>query len=190
MRPRPGRFEILSRQIKTFKIRKKDAFIIEGNSSNNIIINNKKNTSGNDSPYSIHSINSSNVISNVLSSINVTNCHSKNSSNISSKEKNINLSNINRICDYSSDNNKTDIIYEEKENQSTIPINNINSNNKNNIKKKNSKIISKRIVKKKLISNQINVNDKIPKDNTKLQKNENIKEINTKTLFEANKPKF
>ena len=85
-----------SKQIKTFKIRKKDGFVIDGNANNinnNNIFNNKNNSSRRDQPTSIPSINSSNIISNVLSSINATNFHSKNSSNTSLKDKNITIIN-------------------------------------------------------------------------------------------------
>jgi hypothetical protein len=152
-----------NKQIKTFKLMKKDGFILPGNDINSNF-NYKNNSSRHDSP---NSINSSNTISNVLSSINGTNMNSKISSNNSFKEKNNNRNNNNyeNRNNYSNNSNsKKNIIIED--NSNNIICNNKNTNrnnNKNNIeinninninRMNNRPTISKKIVKKKLIDPQ------------------------------------
>ena len=167
-----------SKQLRTFKIRKKDGFYLEGNCNNNVNNNhnNKNSSSRQDSPNSTHSINSTDNISNILSSINGTNIHSKNSSNTSIKEKILNINNSKNNNTNNSNNNKNIIIIEDdsnypyihkKKNTNIISINNINQvknvnktnkTDNNNIDNNNiilnNKIILKKVFKKKLISQQ------------------------------------
>ena len=169
-----------SKQIKTFKLKKKDDFIIEGNSNNNIF-NYQNGSSRQDSP---NSTNSFNTISNVLSSINVTHCHSKNSSNTSLKEKklsdnnnrnnsNNNRNNLNNNRNNSNDkniNNNRNIIIKEHSPNNKIKINNFTKNI-------NNKAISKKIVKKKLLPKKVLSG---PQDNKKSPRRKNITiDINT-----------
>ena len=161
-----------SKQIKTFKIRKKNGLTMDGNynSTNNNNINNYKNISSRqDSPNSINSINSSNNISNVLSSINATNIHSKNSSNTSLKEKNSKTKDRNNDRNNSCNNNIINNNILIKENNSNSYYNNNKANNTNyDIKK----IISKKIVKKKLLGPQ--KKNSSPQDNIKSPRKKNI----------------
>ena len=155
-----------NKQIKTFKLMKKDGYILPGN-DNNSNFNYKNSSSRHDSPYSI---NSSNTISNVLSSINGTNMNSKISSNNSFKEKNNNRNNKNyenrNNCSNNSNsdgNSKRNIIIEDNSNNKIFNGKTYNRNNNNNIvesninninRMNNRPTISKKIVKKKLIDPQ------------------------------------
>ena len=192
-----------SKQIKTFKIRKKDGFVIDGNSNNinNNICNFKNNSSRHDSPNSIPSITSSNTISNVLSSINNTHFHSKNSSNTSLKDKNINIIRTNSNNNRSNSNNQRnnsnnninnsninqDIIYEENIPNNSIystkthnkTISNVNNTTKP-LKNITNKVISKKVVKKKIIGLQKKSSS--PKDNIKSPRNNMKIVINTSDI--------
>ena len=170
-----------SKQIKTFKIRKKDCLITDVNYKNPNNNNNfKNNSSRHDSPNSIPTITSSNTIGNVLSSINATNIHSKNSSNISLKDKNSNINNINNNCNRNDSSNKN-----INNNNKNTQINNSKNSNKNNIienndikinkiinNKNHNKIISKKIVKKQIIGMQKKPSS--PQDKIKSPRKENI----------------
>ena len=182
-----------SKQIKTFKIKKKNGLIIDGNynSTNNNINNYKNISSRQDSPTSLNSIISSNNISNVLSSINATNFHSKNSSNTSLKEKNSKNKNKNNDRNNSYNNNiiNNTMIKENNSNSNNYYINNnktkiFNNNNAikiNKIANKNNKIISKKVVKKTLITPQ--KKNSGPQDNTKQPRKSNINnDINKTTI--------
>ena len=150
-----------SKQVRTFKIRKKDGFFLEGNYNSGNNNNHKKSSSRHDSQNSTNSINSSNNISNVLSSINATNTQSKNSSNNSTKDKNINIKNSNNNRNNSPNNNKNIIIKDNNACNRFTVNNNINNSNQtkainktnrvinNNNINYNNKVISKKIIKKK-----------------------------------------
>ena len=184
-----------SKQIKTFKLKMKDDFISEAISNTN-----RNPSSRHDSPYSINSFN---TISNVLSSINATHCHSKNSSNISIKEKKLNENSNSSI---NNSNNNKYILNNNKNNSnndkyiSNCDKNNSNKkinyrhnfivtekspvhNNKNNSINKNinNKIISKKIVKKQLLSKNIL---SAPQDNKKSPRKKNLTiDINNTDIY-------
>ena len=180
-----------SKQIKTFKIKKKNGLIIDGNyNSTNNNINYKNISSRQDSPTSLNSINSSNNISNVLSSINATNFHSKNSSsNTSLKEKNYKkkYKNDDRNNSYNNNLINNTIIKENNYNSNNYYINNNKTNISNNnnvikiskISNKNNNIISKKVVKKTLITPQ--KKNSGPIDNTKSPRKSNINNDINKT---------
>ena len=181
-----------SKQLRTFKIRKKDGFFLDGNYNN--VNKNKNSSSRRDSPNSIHSINSTDNFSNVLSSTNGI-MNSKNSSNVSLKEKNVNINNIKSNNRNNSFNNNNNII-DKDNNSNNSYINNIHKKNNTNINKvnefkindkkskiiNNNKNISKKIIKKKLVGAQ--KQSSCPQDNIQSPKRVNTK--NNTNILENN----
>ena len=168
-----------SKQVRTFKIKTKEGFTpgdTENNNYNydnnrNYFINNqtyenntnyKNNLLRRDSPYSIHSDNSSNNISNnnELSPINSNKSnkyfHSKNSSNNSFKEQNNSNKNNNA---FNNNSNKTKHISCISDIKSFQTVNATKINKNTNIKN-----IPKKIIRKKLIAPEQIIG---PKDNIK-----------------------
>ena len=185
-----------SKQLRTFKIRKKDGFFLDGNYNN--VNNNKNSSSKRDSPNSTHSINSTDNFSNVLSSINGI-MNSKNSSNASLKDKNSNINNIKINNRNNSFNNNNKNIIDKDNNSKNSYINNIHKKNNTNINlinntnefkinNKNIKIISnnknisKKIIKKKLVGTQ--KQSSCPQDNIQSPKRVNTK--NNMNILENN----